>query len=109
MRALDLVRVGVVTVVTALAPLLAGCKPSEGECERLLDHFLDVEATAATEGHFREMPDGVKASLENQKLEFRASLKGTFIGKCREKLSSSEVACALAATDQASMDKCEGH
>lgn len=95
----------------ALACLLfaiVGCRPSQDECGRLLDHFLDVEGADATEGRFREMSDPMKQALAEQKLQFRASLGADFVRKCETQLSREEVACALKATDEAAMDRCEG-
>lgn len=87
---------------------LVGCRPSQDECGRLLDHFLDVEGADATEGRFREMSDAMKEALAQQKRQFRASLGGEFVRKCQQQLSRDEIACALKATDEASMDRCEG-
>ena len=96
-------------LAAVLALPLVGCRPPEEDCRHLLDHFLDVESAAATEGRFREMSDPMKAALEDQKGEFRRSIGPRFTTECRAQLSRAEVACALAATDEASMDHCEGH
>jgi hypothetical protein len=89
------------------AVLVTGCRPSEPDCDRLLDHFLDVEGAAATDGRFTEMTEPLKEALAARKREFHDSLHHRFVGKCQEQLSRSEVDCALRANDPASMDRCE--
>jgi len=94
-------------VVALLAA--GGCgRPSEPDCDRLLDHFLDVEATSATAGRFKAMPAPVQQALTAEKQRSRDALAPDFLPRCRDELSRGEVACAIAATDQAGMDRCEG-
>jgi hypothetical protein len=92
----------------ALVTTLAACRPSPEQCARLLDHFLDVEGDAATAGQFREMSPPLTAALAESKRRFAAQLHDAFVAQCRRELSPAEVACAMAAVDEAGLDRCEG-
>ena len=95
-------------LVVAMLLGLGGCRPSGADCERLLDHFLDVEGDAATAGQFREMTPPMRTALGEAKQNFRAQLHDEFVAKCTQQLSRAQVACAVAAADPAAMDRCEG-
>lgn len=95
-----------IVLALVLAPL-AACRPSESQCARLLDHFIEVEGEAATVGRFREMTPPLVAALGREKRRFTEELRGDFVVKCRAQLSRAEVACATRATDEAGMDRCQ--
>ncbi len=42
---------------------LSGCRPSAEDCRKLLDHFLDVEGVAGTQGQFRDLTEPLKQAL----------------------------------------------
>lgn len=93
--------------VVAVVVALGGCRPSTEACGRLLDHFVDVEARADVAGHFRQLTPPLVDAVEREKRAFRAQLAERFVARCQEQLSSSELRCALAADDEAGLDRCE--
>ncbi len=95
-------------VLVCLAFGALGCHASEPECTRLLDHFVDVEGDADVSGHFATMTPKLTAAVAHEKASFRAELRESFVTRCQAELSSSEVRCALAASDEAGLDHCEG-
>lgn len=98
-------RLGCTLVLLALA----GCNPSTDDCSRLLDHFLDVEGAASTSrDQFEQMTPRLQQALAEEKLKFRGAIGDKFSARCQQLLSRSEVRCALDATDEAAMDRCEG-
>ena len=93
----------------ALALLLAAaCRhaPSDDQCAKLFDHFLDVEGDTATRGKFVEVTPPMAAAMEQQKASFRASKGRAFVDECTRELSASQVECAMTATSEAGMDDC---
>jgi hypothetical protein len=97
-------RLALLLVMGALA---GACRPSEADCGRLLDHFLDVEARDAERG-FSGLSDRMKQALADEKLALRASMANDFAAKCRSQLARAEVRCALETDTPESMDRCEG-
>ena len=87
---------------------LGGCRASESECARLLDHFVDVEGNVDVAGRFHEITPQLMESIAREKRIFRDELSGSFIGRCHAQLSSAEVSCALKATDEPGLDQCQG-
>jgi hypothetical protein len=94
-------------VIAALA-LAAGCRhaPSEADCGRLFDHFLDVEAVAATDGKFVEITPAMAAALDKEKAEFRRQRGEDFVGECVDDLKPAQVECAMTAQSEQGMDDC---
>ena len=93
-------------LIAAIAAALAGCgdEPSKDDCEKLLDHMIDVEITAAgTDSITPEM----KADIAKQKHELRAYLGQEFVKKCVNELPRSHVDCALNARTKADVAACE--
>lgn len=94
-----------------LASLLlaaAACSdaPSKSDCEKLLDHLIDLEIKAG--GGDGELSTEAKAELEKQKkgvAEFAAGQK--FLETCREKMTKASVECGLAAKTAEDVAKCD--
>ncbi|HZS35331.1 MAG TPA: hypothetical protein VFF06_00815 [Polyangia bacterium] len=84
----------------------SACGPSEAECGRLLDHFLDVEARDAERG-FSGLTERMTEALVEEKRALRGSIEKDFAAKCRSQLSRAEVRCALESDTPESMDGCE--
>ena len=87
-----------------LAFLLAGAAgcgktPSKGECEKLLDHLVELEAAAAGGG---AMPADQKGALDQQKKKVRESVGLDF---CRKDLSVDQLECGLKARTLEELDK----
>ncbi len=80
--------------------------PSDDQCAKLFDHFLDVEGDAATSGKFVEVTPPMAAAMEQQKARFRAAKGREFVDACTRELSASQVECAMTATSEAGMDDC---
>lgn len=79
----------------------AGCgnAPSKGDCEKLVDHLVELEAAAAGGG---AMPADQKSSLEQQKKKVRDSVGLDF---CIDKMSKDQVECGLKARSLDELDK----
>jgi hypothetical protein len=98
-----------------LAILLLGCvlaggpgcsdAPSKADCEKLLDHLIELQAKAGGSG---ELTAEAKDSLEKQKkqvVEFATGQK--FIETCTEKTPKKVVECGLAAKDLEAVAACD--
>ena len=94
-------------VLSCLLVAVGGCRASKSECDQLLDHFVDVEGDADVAGHFATMTPQLTAAVAREKKLFRAELAARFSERCQAQLSSAEVRCALRATDEAGLDRCE--
>lgn len=81
--------------------LLAACgkTPSKGDCEKLLEHLVELEAAAAGGG---AMPADQKGELEQQKKKVRESVGLDF---CRKDMSVDQVECGLKARSLDELDK----
>jgi hypothetical protein len=93
----------------ALATFAGGCgnAPSKGDCEKLLDHLIDLEIKQG--GGDADMSDEMKAALEKQKakvLEFARDEQG-FIATCTQKTPKKVVECGLAAKDSCELQACD--
>lgn len=91
-----------------LASALAGCSdaPSKSDCEKLLEHLIEIEIKAG--GGDGELSAEMKDDLEKQKkqvVEFATGQK--FIETCTEKTPKKVVQCALAAPTPAEVAKCD--
>jgi hypothetical protein len=96
-------------IALGIAALAAcGGRPTEADCSRMLDHFLEVEGTAATAGKFSDITPAMKDALAAQQRDFRSKRGADFVGRCRDQLAPAEVECAIAAPHQVGMDRCEG-
>lgn len=88
--------------------VLAACRhaPSEDDCGRLLDHFLDVEGKVATDGRFTEMTPPMTAALAGGRAEQRARIGADFVDRCQRELTRADVECALTAESEPGLDDC---
>jgi hypothetical protein len=81
----------------------ASVVPTVEECDQLLGHLVDLElaeasAAATTDAMKQELVQRRTTVIDNQRDEFQRG--------CRI-LSRERLLCALAAEDQAAMDKCD--
>ena len=90
----------------AVLLLAAGCHPSRTECEKLLDHFVNVVASEQT-SQLRGMTPAMMQALERETQQFREANGREFVEQCTTTLRPSQVACALTAADSEGMDRCE--
>ena len=92
--------------VVFLSFALVGCgdKPSQGDCEKLLDHFIEIEVTAA--GTDQLTPE-MQADLDKQKKGVREQVKKAFMEQCTEKTPGSFVKCGLKARNAEALAKCK--
>ena len=91
-------------VLLAVGSIACGDKPSNQECEKLLDHFIDIEVSAA--GTDQLSPE-MKADLEKQKAALREHLKKAFMDQCMEKTPGGYVKCGLKARSLEELAKCD--
>jgi hypothetical protein len=77
---------------------------SSGDCEKLLDHIVDLEVAAA--GAEGDTPEQSK-DLDKQKKELKDAIKGDFMKQCTEQTPSSVVSCALKKKSLADLGECD--
>jgi hypothetical protein len=82
-----------------LTAAACGNKPSKGECEKLLEHLVELEAAAAGGA---ATPTDQKADLEQQKKKVRESVGLDF---CLEDMSVDQVECGLKARTLEDLEK----
>ncbi len=88
---------------TCLAPVVGcGNAPSQNQCEKLLDHVLELEAQAAG----ANTPE-MKADLDKQKKAVADFMRKEFLETCLEKLPRSQVNCGLEAKTKDELAKCD--
>ncbi len=82
--------------VSALLAVSAGCgnAPSKGNCEKLLEHLVELEAAASGGGAMPADQKGAKSELEEQKKKVRDSVGLDF---CLKELSKDQLECGLKA------------
>ncbi len=94
------------SAVLALFLATAGCgdKPSQGDCEKLLDHLIDMEISeAGTDELTTEMQD----DLAKQKQGILEHIKTQFMSQCTDKTPGSYVKCGLKARSLEELAKCD--
>lgn len=77
--------------IALLTGAACGDRPSKGDCEKLLEHLVDLEAAAAGGG---AMPPDQKAQLDQQKKKVRDAVGLDF---CLDEMSTDQVECGLKA------------
>jgi len=100
------VRSIVAACAVALGLLSGACgdAPSHQECEKLLDHVLEI---------YTQIPAGeqltpqVKKDLEEQKKAVAKAVGKTFLDTCEKTLPRARVLCGLKARTEADLAKCE--
>jgi hypothetical protein len=92
-------------LLAALA-LSAGCgdKPTQADCEKLLDHVIEIEMSAS--GSDTLTPD-MKADIDKQKRQLRDYLKKQFLEQCLDKTPGAVVKCGLKARDHQQLAACD--
>jgi len=94
----------VLLVATLLGALGCNKGPSEGQCQQLLDHLIDLEFKKAGTS---ASSDEVKAELAKQKDAVRAAKSSEFIATCKDKTARTRVECALKATTLEAVAACD--
>lgn len=80
-----------------------GNAPSKGDCEKLLEHLVELEAAAG--GAAVADPKAAKGELDQQKKKVRESVGLDF---CLKELSKDQLECGLKAKSLDELDKtCE--
>lgn len=89
------------SLLAVLFAISAGCgnAPSKSECEKLIDHLVELEAAAGGSG---AMPAEQKGELEQQKKKVRDSVGLDF---CLKDLSKEQLECGLKAPTLVELDK----
>jgi hypothetical protein len=83
-----------------------GNAPSKADCEKLLDHLIDLEVKSG--GGDGEMSDDMKADLEKQRKAVVAFGNDQgFISTCTQKTPKKVVECGLAAKDTCELQACD--
>jgi hypothetical protein len=84
----------------------AGCgnAPSKDQCNRLLEHLIDLEAQ---KGGGKAVTDEMKADLAKQKKQIVDYVHDKYMEECRDKVVKAGVECALTAKDDAALAKCD--
>ena len=83
-------------VLGLLIAAACGQGPSDDECQKFLDHLVDLEfkkaGAAAT-------TDAMKQEIVKQKNTVSEAKRAEFMDTCKKKMSKARVSCALAATE----------
>ena len=89
------------SLLALLFAVSAGCgnAPSKSECEKLVDHLVELEAAAGGSG---AMPAEQKGELDQQKKKVRDSIGLDF---CLKDLSKDQLECGLKARTLDELDK----
>jgi hypothetical protein len=91
-----------VAIGSLLATAACSETPSKGQCEQLLTHIIDLEATATG-------VKGTKDEMEKQKAPVREYAIGQkFIESCTRDTPKKVVACALGAKNMEEIAACDG-
>lgn len=94
-----MLRASLLSALLLLAGAACGNAPSKGECEKLLEHLVELEAAAAGGG---AMPADQKAELEQQKKKVQGEVGLDF---CLKEMSVDQVECGLKARSLDELDK----
>lgn len=94
-----MLRAWLLSALLLLGGAACGNAPSRSECEKLIDHLVELEAAA---GGSAAMPADQKGELEQQKKKVRESIGLDF---CLDKMSSDQVECGLKARTLDEIDK----
>lgn len=94
----------VLLVATLLGAIGCNKGPSEGQCQQLLEHLIDLEFKKAGTS---TASDAAKAELTKQKDAVRTSKSPEFISTCKDKTAKARVECALKATTLEAVAECD--
>ena len=86
----------------ALTVCIAGaCSevPSDGQCEKFLDHVIELEVNAGSASPDEKIAH--KKALKKKKVEEK------FITQCEAKIKSSQLDCAMKVTTLKDLEKCD--
>jgi hypothetical protein len=96
-----------------VAGLATGCgdAPSKDDCEKLLEHLVELEVSAGgakppTEGDQAAI-DAARAELAKQKKAIVDAASAKFIEACADKTPKAVVTCSLAAKSLEDVAKCD--
>lgn len=84
--------ISIAFAAVAATTVACGDAPSKADCEKLLDHVIDLETQAAG----ATTPE-MKADLDKQKKAVADSMRTEFMETCLDKLPRSQVSCGLKA------------
>ena len=83
-----------------------GNAPSKADCEKLLDHLIDLEVKEGGGGG--EMSDEMKGDLDKQRTQVKDFATGQkFIETCTAKTPKNVVECGLSAKDTCELQACD--
>jgi hypothetical protein len=91
-----------------LAGALAACgnAPSKDECQKLLDHLIDLEVKSSGGGS--DLTPEMKADLDKQRQAVTDYATGQkFIETCTQKTPKKVIECALDAKSEDDVAKCD--
>ncbi len=91
-------------VFLAASTTACGDKPSKGQCEKLLDHMIEIEINSAGTD---QLSDEMKADVDKQKKLLHDHLKKAFMDQCVKKTPGSYVECGLKARNLEELAKCD--
>jgi hypothetical protein len=92
-------------VVVMIVAVGCGSGPSKDQCEKLLQHLIDLEVAAA--GGKAAATDEAKAEQAKQKKAIAAGAAAKFDEACVQKTPKHVVECALAARTLEDVAKCD--
>lgn len=95
-------------LAAGIALALAACSktPSKAQCEQLLTHLIDLEASAGGAGKVTD--PALKAELDKQKAAIREYAIGQkFMDTCTHKTPKKVVECGIAAQTADDVAKCD--
>ncbi len=92
LRALSLAALAVGT----LSLTACGDAPAEGECQKLLTHFIGLEVKAADEADRAKFTESLQQDIG----------KG-FLERCERNIKASQISCSLKASTKAEFEACD--
>ena len=93
-----------VLAFSAMLALACSDQPSKSQCEKLLNHYLELEIVEAKPAG--KLKKAQRKQLEAQKKSLKAYLHKRFINVCTDQLSQDFVSCALKTRDKRALTNC---
>jgi hypothetical protein len=97
-----------ILVALVLSAGLAACgnAPSKADCEKLLDHLIELEVKQG--GGDGDLPPEMAGDLDKQRAAVRDFANGQkFVETCAKKTPKKVVECGLAAKDTCDLQACD--